>query len=337
MSSLTTSTLGNDFFVENQAAAPADLEHTNELLASFVQQHASRPIALVTSGGTTVPLELKTVRFIDNFSTGTRGARCCEELLRAGYAVIFVHRRGSAFPFAIDLCSALRDDPMSFVKGRHSAGTGTGTGTLDEDTIALTSECLLSVPFTTLFEYMFLFRDAHCALDHAGPRAMTMLAAAVSDFYIPVPLMASDKIQSRSASSGLVLELKNTPKLLGCIRQKWCPQATIASFKLETNGNILLAKAAGSLQNYGVNIVCANILGTHRSTVHIIQKDTSGETQEITVHHNGEITGSEEQPIHVDGVMETRLDLSDVEDERKWIEIPLVKKLVEFHARHLDM
>ena len=32
-------------------------------------------LAVVTSGGTTVPLEQRTVRFIDNFSTGTRGAR----------------------------------------------------------------------------------------------------------------------------------------------------------------------------------------------------------------------------------------------------------------------
>jgi phosphopantothenate---cysteine ligase (ATP) len=37
-----------------------------------------RKIAVVTSGGTAVPLERNTVRFIDNFSTGTRGAKCTE-------------------------------------------------------------------------------------------------------------------------------------------------------------------------------------------------------------------------------------------------------------------
>lgn len=37
-----------------------------------------RPIAIVTAGGTIVPLEKNTVRFIDNFSTGTRAAAIAE-------------------------------------------------------------------------------------------------------------------------------------------------------------------------------------------------------------------------------------------------------------------
>jgi len=34
--------------------------------------------AVVQSGGTTVPLERETVRFLDNFSSGTRGAISAE-------------------------------------------------------------------------------------------------------------------------------------------------------------------------------------------------------------------------------------------------------------------
>ena len=41
-------------------------------------EHSHKRIALVTSGGTTVPLENNTVRFIDNFSAGTRGATSAE-------------------------------------------------------------------------------------------------------------------------------------------------------------------------------------------------------------------------------------------------------------------
>ena len=44
------------------------------------------------SGGTTVPLEHVTVRFVDNFSAGTRGASSTEYFLSAGYAVIFMYR-----------------------------------------------------------------------------------------------------------------------------------------------------------------------------------------------------------------------------------------------------
>jgi len=45
-------------------------------LQSFVIRHAShhRPIALVSSGGTAADLEVNSVRCLDNFSTGKRGA-----------------------------------------------------------------------------------------------------------------------------------------------------------------------------------------------------------------------------------------------------------------------
>lgn len=38
----------------------------------------ARELAFITSGGTKVPLEKNCVRFIDNFSTGTRGSLLCE-------------------------------------------------------------------------------------------------------------------------------------------------------------------------------------------------------------------------------------------------------------------
>lgn len=40
-----------------------------------------RPLVVVTSGGTIVPLEKRCVRFIDNFSGGTRGALSTEYFL----------------------------------------------------------------------------------------------------------------------------------------------------------------------------------------------------------------------------------------------------------------
>lgn len=49
-------------------------------------------MVFLKSGGTTVPLEQNTVRFIDNFSAGTRGSASAEYFLEAGYDVIFIHR-----------------------------------------------------------------------------------------------------------------------------------------------------------------------------------------------------------------------------------------------------
>lgn len=56
-------------------------------------------MVLVTSGGTTVPLEEKTVRFIDNFSAGTRGSASAEYFIANSYAVLFIHRKRSLKPY----------------------------------------------------------------------------------------------------------------------------------------------------------------------------------------------------------------------------------------------
>lgn len=53
-------------------------------LAEFAAGPAGEPgrrIVLITSGGTTVPLERRCVRFIDNFSSGSRGAKSAERFL----------------------------------------------------------------------------------------------------------------------------------------------------------------------------------------------------------------------------------------------------------------
>ncbi len=72
------------------------------LLQAFTTRHQShhRPIALVTSGGTATDIEVRAVRYLDNFSTGLRGAISVEELLKRGYAVIHLWREGSAAPYS---------------------------------------------------------------------------------------------------------------------------------------------------------------------------------------------------------------------------------------------
>ncbi len=53
------------------------------------------------------------------------------------------------------------------------------------------SKRLLSVEYVFLQEYLYLLRAAAEALHFAGVKAMFYLAAAVSDFYIPVHDMVS--------------------------------------------------------------------------------------------------------------------------------------------------
>ena len=63
---------------------PTDATHVREQLQAFCAplRGTDRRVAVVTSGGTTVPLERNCVRFVDNFSSGRRGAISTAELLK---------------------------------------------------------------------------------------------------------------------------------------------------------------------------------------------------------------------------------------------------------------
>ncbi|MBW0477221.1 hypothetical protein O181_016936 [Austropuccinia psidii MF-1] len=108
-SSLKTSTTtiqstfsSQDYF--RTQSPPPKLQETVDQVRKFVELHALHPtrrIVLITSGGTTVPLEHNVVRFLDNFSAGTRGSSSAEYFLRSNqYAVIFLHRSHSLEPFS---------------------------------------------------------------------------------------------------------------------------------------------------------------------------------------------------------------------------------------------
>lgn len=58
---------------------PANTFKQQESLESFLGSLGPNDrVAVVSAGGTTVPLEHNTVRFIDNFSRGERGAASAE-------------------------------------------------------------------------------------------------------------------------------------------------------------------------------------------------------------------------------------------------------------------
>ncbi|KAG6109709.1 hypothetical protein E4U31_006665 [Claviceps sp. LM219 group G6] len=212
-------------------------EHT-ALASAFIASHAELPhrrVVLITSGGTTVPLEKQTVRFIDNFSAGTRGATSAEYFLEAGYAVIFLHRQFSLRPYSRHF-SHSRDCFLDFlteaqgpggtwqVQWREDgAGAGAGTGERDDDDDddatttaspkavqvrdvlrkyrrAKDANMLLMIPFVTIGDYLHELRALSRLMSPLGRRGLLYLAAAVSDFFVPPERMAEHKIQSTDAA-----------------------------------------------------------------------------------------------------------------------------------------
>ncbi|KAI1289940.1 Phosphopantothenate--cysteine ligase [Halotydeus destructor] len=264
---------------------PKNLPAIREEAVAFCEKFGpERRIVLVTSGGTTVPLERNCVRFVDNFSAGTRGAASTEYFLDKGYAVIFLYRAKSLEPFARNFSMSSILSGLSVKKEAGDPNTVQVSPELSKELTPVVKkyhkgkELLHMITFTTLAEYLHILREITVyALQPLSSRAMLYLAAAVSDFYIPSANMATHKIQSNQALS---LHLDLVPKVLRPLVKFWCPEAFVISFKLETDEQILLHKARLALRKYGHKLVIANQLHTRKHRVQLVEEESH---EEITV------------------------------------------------------
>lgn len=158
---------------------PAGATRCAEVMARFAARLGAqgRRVVLVTSGGTKVPLEARPVRFLDNFSSGRRGATSAEAFLAAGYGVLFLYRARSAFPFAH------RFPPQAWLSAlRPCSPAAAGVLGLEVEENALpgfaaalrsyqqaeAAGTFLAVEFTTLADYLHLLQAAAQALSPLG-------------------------------------------------------------------------------------------------------------------------------------------------------------------------
>jgi phosphopantothenate---cysteine ligase (ATP) len=226
-----------------------------KIVSSLIQ--TDRPIALVTSGGTTVPLEKNTVRFIDNFSTGQRGAASAEYFLERDYLVIFFHRSTSTLPFQRHLKTIFDQSPS---KNTNAA----------LDAYEKYKASLLLVPFQTVTEYLNGLEQICRLLKPFGRSVLIYACAAVSDYYIPEDQLTEHKIPS--GQDELMIRLKPVPKLLGSIKGEYTPDAFVVSFKLETDETVLRDKCLHSGQKYQQDVIIGNLLHTRANQVQIFER-----------------------------------------------------------------
>ncbi|RAL12185.1 phosphopantothenate--cysteine ligase CAB2 [Aspergillus homomorphus CBS 101889] len=288
----------------NNYPPPKALPKHEALARAFVDYHvqAGRRLVLVTSGGTTVPLENQTVRFIDNFSAGTRGAVSAEYFLQQGYAVIFLHRQFSLLPYSrhyshstncfLDFMDEDESDSENGSVVVCKEYQDQMRDVLRKYKYAKRNNLLLLLPFTTISEYLFELRSLAQLMKPLGPNALFYLAAAVSDFFIPRDRMSEHKIQSSelpshltggqvddpsdiytggiepqppNRSKKLVIDLDPVPKFLHRLVDGWAPDGSmVVSFKLETDPNLLVYKAQTALQRYAHHLVIGNLLATRK-------------------------------------------------------------------------
>lgn len=130
--------------------------------------------------------------------TGTRGATSAEYFLKAGYAVIFMHRQFSLQPFSrhyshstnpfLDFLEIEADDVSSGSSPQISVTPEKRTDLLKvlrAYKAVHTSGTLLTLTFVTVNDYLWLLRAVSQELSILGRKALYYLAAAVSDFFLP--------------------------------------------------------------------------------------------------------------------------------------------------------
>ncbi len=281
----------NSYFSENPP--PKILDVYTKLAKAFISYHSysDRGVVLVTSGGTTVPLENQTVRFIDNFSAGTRGATSAEYFLEAGYAVIFLHRQFSLLPYSrhyshstncfLDFMADGQDGEVVANPEYQSKMLAV----LRKYNAAKEENKLLLLSFTSISEYLWHLRAISTLMRPLGPKALFYLAAAVSDFFLPRDRLSEHKLQStgrkapsvnsslysqdsmnQPATQGqqLTIALDPVPKFLRDLVDGWAPEGMIVSFKLETDPSLLVSKAQEALEKYQHHLVIGNLLSTRK-------------------------------------------------------------------------
>jgi len=240
-------------------------------------------------------LENQTVRFIDNFSAGTRGATSAEYFLEAGYAVVFLHRQFSLLPYSrhyshstncfLDFMTHNADGAV-VVENQYQKQMA---GVLGRYLKAKHEKTLLPLAFTTVNEYLWLLRELAIQMQPLGANAVFYLAAAVSDFFVPAERMVEHKIQSSEGftsqtvvegsqdrarqpaahlqGKSLIIDLDPVPKFLKLLVDRWAPRAMIVSFKLETDPALLAVKARYALEKYSHHLVIGNLLHTRKFEV----------------------------------------------------------------------
>ncbi|XP_077525082.1 phosphopantothenoylcysteine synthetase [Amblyomma americanum] len=262
------------FFCVNKP--PADYDEQRRRISDFCSLFVdtAERVVLITSGGTTVPLEHNTVRFVDNFSAGTRGSASAEYFLDQGYAVLFLYRSTSLQPFARRFKPGELLSYLQFVPGDNSrievradavSVVRPALEGYQRATAGGSQRRILQVCFTTLSDYLFLLKACAVALRPLGARALLYLAAAVSDFYVPPEDMPEHKIHSDTGP--LQLHLHLVPKMLKPLICHWNPVAYVVSFKLETDDRILLDKARRALATYKHKLVIGNELHSRKHRV----------------------------------------------------------------------
>lgn len=251
-------------------------EEVTHLLQSLKTTNNARKIALITSGGTKVNLDLKEEYIIDNFATGWRGVYLVENFVAKGYLVIHLYRSSSHLPFERNY-SEENEQNIKEYKAY-------------QDKIKKYKNDIILVNYDYIFEYLYKLYKITYLLNHyeVKQRVVYCMAAAVSDFYVP---LADMKESLDKGKETVELVLKQTPKMLGWTKTSSDKiKLIMVSFKLETDQSILHTKVVRSFNSSYSDFIIGNILSTRNKRLYVY-RIVNGEPERIILEKEFEGKG----------------------------------------------
>ncbi|KAH8859120.1 hypothetical protein KSF78_0006803 [Schistosoma japonicum] len=244
------------------------IEHSLNSWLTMISDHPTiNKIVCITSGGTIVPLETNMVRYIDNFSTGLRGALSAEYFLRSNYAVLYFYRNGSFLPFIHRLTNRQQHYHQKMCKQQHEKKKG---GEEEEEEKKDLSQYLFTLNFVTVEDYLIGLRWIARQMQSIYRNHRNIqkpihfcfyLSAAVSDYYLNSEHRPKHKIQTKSICSDvnidnntinsdndksiqriedLHLTLQPVPKVIKLLTTLWAPSSYVISFKVWQLGSMCM-------------------------------------------------------------------------------------------------
>lgn len=218
---------------------------------------------------------------------------------------------------------------------------------LTERQRALEEGRILTVPFRSVEDYLAKLQMSSESLRSNQALAIFYLAAAVSDFYVPLSERSQHKIQSRAIPDQkegdgallskeddgcLNLKLWPVPKVMGLLRFQWAPDAFVCSFKLETDKSILRQKAEGAVEKYGCHMVIGNLLKTRHDQVWVLapsdMESALEDKNDVSSENPSKRSTVKDWPMHEISKPKT--------SEAEVLEGMIVEKVVQTHFEYIS-
>ncbi|XLT50414.1 hypothetical protein HN873_043018 [Arachis hypogaea] len=145
-----------------------------QLLELAAENGIDKRIVCVTSGGTTAPLEQRCVRYVDNFSSGHRGATFTEYLFLHLLLFLFLSMKLFLGYLFSDLLEGNEYYVAGYVEFREAYSKAVKTAIVDHHA-AVDSGLRLKLPFSTIFEYLQMLQIISKPMKDIGPSVMFYL------------------------------------------------------------------------------------------------------------------------------------------------------------------